>query len=280
VVVDGRSSLVEANVRAFLLEMGRAGGGLERDDGEITWTVGGSPIGYHNAVVACRAAPRQVGALVEAWAAELDRRRLPGSWHLSPSMAPDDLEGRLLAGGFDDGGEEPAMVADLTAEAPAGPPAADLVVRRVGGAGDLDAYGEVLAGGFGEGPVEAEWVAEVFGRIGFGAGVPWRHLLGTVDGRPVATATLLVHPVDVAGIYFVCTAPSERRQGIGAAITRAAMEEAKALGCRSAVLGSSPMGHGIYRRLGFEEVFRYRLLERSPEASQRTTSSSRPLSTS
>jgi ribosomal protein S18 acetylase RimI-like enzyme len=280
VVVDGRPALVEANVRAFLLEMGRAGGGVERDDDEITWTVGGSPIGYHNAVVACRASPDRAGLLVEAWATELDRRGLPGSWHLSPSMAPDDLERRLLAAGFDDGGDEPAMAADLTAEVPAGPPVPDLAVGRVAGAGDLEAYGEVLAGGFGEGPVEAEWVAEVFGRIGLGADVPWRHLLGTVDGHPVATATLFVHPVDVAGIYFVCTAPSERRQGIGAAITRAAMEEAKALGCRSAVLGSSPMGHGIYRRLGFEEVFRYRLLERSPDASQRTTSSSRPLSTS
>jgi hypothetical protein len=45
---------VEANVRAFLLEMGRVGGGVERADAEVVWTVGGSPIGYHNAVVALR----------------------------------------------------------------------------------------------------------------------------------------------------------------------------------------------------------------------------------
>ena len=68
---------VEANVRAFLLEMGRVGGGVERDDPEITWTVGGSLVGYHNAVVACRASPEQADVLIEAWAEELDAVLLP-----------------------------------------------------------------------------------------------------------------------------------------------------------------------------------------------------------
>jgi GNAT superfamily N-acetyltransferase len=56
--------------------------------------------------------------------------------------------------------------------------------------------------------------------------------------------------------------PDARRRGIGGATTAAAMRRAQALGCAVAVLGSSPMGYGTYRRLGFEEVFRYRLLER------------------
>jgi GNAT superfamily N-acetyltransferase len=276
---------VEANVSAFLLEMGRAGGGVERDDGEVVWTVGGSPIGYHNAVVACAVEPQRADALIDEWACELDHRGLPGSWHVSPSMRPADLPERLLAAGFEDGGEEPAMAADLSS-APGSPATVDgLVVERVRTAAALDAYSEVLAGGFGEGPPEATWVTEVFRRIGLEDDTSWRHLLGRLGGRPVATATVFVHPAEVAGVYFVCTAPAARRRGIGAAITAAAMDEARGLGCTTAVLGSSPMGYGVYRRLGFEEVFRYRLLERSPGstesgASQRTTSSSRPVSTS
>jgi GNAT superfamily N-acetyltransferase len=272
---DARCDLLEANVRAFLLDMGRAGGGVVRHDDEVTWTVGGSPIGYHNAVVACSASSARAGELVDEWVGELDVRGVPGSWHLSPSMRPDDLEARLLARGFEDGGEEPAMVADLSVPSPV--PAVDgLDVERVRTAADLDEYRRVLAEGFGEGPPEAAWAAEVFGRIGLGDGGPWRHLVGRREGMPVATATLLVHPAEVAGVYFVCTTPSARRRGIGAAVTARALAEGRALGCRAAVLGSSPMGHGVYRRLGFEEVFRYRLLERS----QRTTSSSRPDSTS
>jgi GNAT superfamily N-acetyltransferase len=270
---------VEANVRAFLLEMGRVGGGVERDDPEITWTVGGSPLGYHNAVVACRASPEQADALIEAWADELDRRGLSGSWHLSPSMAPEDLADRLLAAGFEDGGDEPAMEADLRAGPTLLPPVDGLVVDRVRTVAALDEYRAVMAGGFGEGPPEAAWVAEVFGRIGLGDDVPWQHLLGRLDDEPAATATVFFSPREVAGLYFVCTAPAARRRGVGAAITAAAMQVGAEHGCTSAVLGSSPMGDGVYRRLGFEEVFRYRLLEWSPD-SQRTTSSSRPESTS
>jgi GNAT superfamily N-acetyltransferase len=270
---------VEANVRAFLLEMGRVGGGVERDDPEITWTVGGSPLGYHNAVVACRASPERAGALIEAWAGELDRRGLPGSWHLSPSMAPSDLADRLLAAGFDDGGDEPAMQADLRAGPPRPPPVDGLVVERVRTAAALDEYRAVLADGFGEGPPEAAWVAEVLRRTGLGADLQWQHLLGRLDGEPAATATVYASPREVAGLYFVCTTPAARRRGIGAAVTTAAMQVAVEHGCRTAVLGSSPMGEGVYRRLGFEEVFRYRLLEWTP-ASQRTTSSTRPESTS
>jgi GNAT superfamily N-acetyltransferase len=192
-------------------------------------------------------------------------------------MRPRDLADRLLARGFEDGGEEPAMVADLSAAPPA--PSVDrFAVERVRTAAALDAYREVLAGGFGEGPAEASWVAEVFARIGVDGDGSWLHLLGRRDGTPVATASLYVQPADVAGVYFVCTAPPARRAGIGAAITAAAMREARQLGCSTAVLGSSPMGYGVYRRLGFEEVFRYRLLESG--ASHRTTSSSRPVSTS
>ena len=270
---------VEANVRAFLLEMGRVGGGVVREDGEVTWVVGGSPLGYHNAVVACAAEGDRAGALVAAWADELDRRGLPGSVHVSPSMRPPDLADRFLAAGFRDGGEEPAMAAGLSAT-PEAPPVAGFGTARVRTAGELADYQAVLASGFGEGPPEAAWVAEVFGRIGLGDDVAWRHLLGRLDGAPVATATLFTSPPDVAGLSFVCTAPEVRRRGIGAAITTAAMREARSLGCSTAVLGSSPMGHGVYRRLGFEDVFRYRLLEREAPASQRTTSSSRPVSTS
>ena len=178
-----------------------------------------------------------------------------------------------LAAGFEDGGDEPAMEADLRAGPPLLPPVDGLVVDRVRTVAALDEYRAVLAGGFGEGPPEAAWVAEVFGRIGLGDDVPWQHLLGRLDDEPAATAAVFFSPREVAGLYFVCTTPAVRRRGIGAAITAAAMQVAVEHGCTSAVLGSSPMGEGVYRRLGFEEVFRYRLLER-------TTSSSRPVSTS
>ena len=254
---------IEENVRGFLLEMGRAGGGDERRDDEITWTVGGSPIGYHNAVVRCDTSSARVDALIEDWLDALRSRQLPGSWHVSPSMRPIDIVDRLLSSGLEDGGDEPAMAADLTAM-PAAPDApADLVIERVRDGATLDVYRRILGNGFGEGPPEADWVADVFARIGLGDDVPWRHYVGRVEGEPVCTTTLFL-TAGVAGVYFVSTVPEARRRGVGAAITRHAMTQAVELGCTTAILGSSPMGQRVYERLGFREVFRHRMLESSP----------------
>lgn len=259
---DAAAERIESNVAAFLLEMGRAGGGDVRDDGEITWVAGGSPLAYHNAVVRCSAPPERVDALVGEWRSELERRKLPGSWHVAPGM-PAEVAGRLAAYGFEDVGDEPAMAYELALPLPAPDAAASPAVERVADNRALAAYGRVLAENFGEGPLEAEWVTAVFGRAGLGDDTPWRHYVGVLDGEPAATVTLFLTP-PVAGVYFVCTAERYRRRGIGAAVTAHTIREARLLGATTAVLGSSPMGYGVYRRLGFEEVFRYRIFEWRP----------------
>lgn len=189
---------------------------------------------------------------------ELMRRKgVPGSWHVGPSMRPDNLGKRLVAHGFD-GGPEPGMAADLTRipdiDRPHG-----LIVERA----DLDAYERVLASGFGEGPPEAAWVCEMYRRLGDDPS--WRHYVGRLDGEPVATATLFF-AAGVAGIYFVCTTPELRGRGIGTAISRDVMLAARDLGYTTAVLGSSPIGQRIYERLGFRTVCAVRVYEWSPDA--------------
>ncbi len=145
------ADLIEANFVEFLLSMGRAGGAVERLDDEIAWTIGGSPIGYHNAVVRCTASEGRSGLLVEEWRDALTQRSLPGSWHWTPGMHPQDLPQLLLDAGFEDGGDEPAMAAQLAALADV-PMATELQVTPVEDSSALDEYRQVLAAGFGEGP--------------------------------------------------------------------------------------------------------------------------------
>jgi ribosomal protein S18 acetylase RimI-like enzyme len=252
---------VEENEIEFLLALGRAGGGEERDDASITWTIGGSPIGYHNCVV--RADLHQDNA-DEAIAASRELMRskgVAGSWHVGPSMRPANLGPRLAAHGFE-GGPEPGMAADLDAMPDVDAPP-DLRIERVTTESDLDGYEHVLSVGFGEGPPEAAWVRAMFARIGLGDDTSWRHYLGRIDGEPVATATIFL-AAGVAGLYFVCTSPDARRRGIGAAISRAALVGARELGPRVGVLGSSPMGQHTYERLGFREVCTVDVYEWSP----------------
>src|SRR5207302_6532650 len=139
------AELIEANISAFLMEMGTAGGGETRSDAEIGWTVGGSPLSYHNAVVRCDADPERADRLIDEWLAELRRCTLPGSWHVSPSMTTTDLTERLVGRGFLDGGEEPAMLADLSAPPPGVGEDHELQIERVRDDAGMDASRDVLA---------------------------------------------------------------------------------------------------------------------------------------
>jgi GNAT superfamily N-acetyltransferase len=253
---------VEVNNAQFLLSMGRAGGGDQRVDRHVTWTIGGSPLAYHNCVVRAELAPDEADRTISASLALMRAKGVPGSWHVGPSMRPADIGDRLIAHGFVDGGAEPGMAVDL-GQPPEVPTPPGITLERIGDAAGLAAYAGVLALGFGEGEKEARWAAEVFGRIGLGDDAPWRHYMGRIAGQPVATASLFF-AAGVAGIYFVSTAPEYRRRGIGAWITRAVLVEAHSLGHRTGVLGSSPLGYHVYQRLGFEEVCAIRIYEWTP----------------
>jgi ribosomal protein S18 acetylase RimI-like enzyme len=246
-------SAVRDNLAEFLLLTGRPWGAEERRDAVLDWTIGGSPLDYHNAVI-----PRgQVAdADIAASLALMRARQVPGSWHV---IGDEALGERLLARGFVAGGSEAGMAAVPSALAPAGAPE-DLSISEVLGPDDLASWVKTLAAGFGEGPHEAEWVGATYARLGYGPGTPWRHYLGRLRGEPVATTTALTTG-DVAGLYFVHTLAEARRRGIGSAMTRhAALDSVRPL----AVLGASAMGEPVYRRLGFEPVCEIHIYEWRP----------------
>jgi hypothetical protein len=240
---------IEDNLAELLMAMGAAGGGSQRDDAVARWTIGGSPIDYHNAVVAAS----DVRAATESLAL-LRKHGVPGSWHVGPSMRIRGAE--LTAAGFVSGGSEPGMAVRVPELVPFDVPG--LSLTRVGDDEALAVWEATLGQGFGEGEREARWVASVYRKLGYGD--PWRHYIGWLDGAPVATATVFLG-AGVAGLYFVMTVPEVRRRGIGAAITYGALRDA---GTEYAVLGSSPAGRSVYERLGFREYCTIELYEWTP----------------
>jgi GNAT superfamily N-acetyltransferase len=133
-------------------------------------------------------------------------------------------------------------------------------IDRVRDEKELAIWTHTLAAGFGEGEREAAWAGAMYRRIGLGGQLPWRHYLGRLHGVPVATASLFLG-AGVAGIYFVFTLEEARRQGIGAAITYAALRDVYALGYHVGVLGASELGYPVYKRLGFQECCRIGIYE-------------------
>jgi GNAT superfamily N-acetyltransferase len=254
---------IEENGAEFLVALGRVAGAEERRDEWVHRVIGGSPIDYHNAVVRAELAPDVADEVIVASRARMRAQGVPGTWHVGPAMRPPDLADRLVAHGFAHAGDDIGMAADLLALREDLPVPADLAIERVCDDASLATFVTTLAQGFGEGPREAEWVGEMYRRIGLGDDVPWRHYLGWLDGRPVATSSLFLG-AGVAGVYFVFTVPEARGQGLGAALTLAPLREARAMGYRVGVLGSSSLGYSVYRWLGFDEYCRIGIYEWRP----------------
>ena len=101
------AALIESNVAEFLLAMGKTGGGTERADEEVTWTVGGSPIAYHNAVVRCDASESRGAELV-------DLPPIEGLEIATVRSTPDLEDYRsVLAAGFGETPKEADWVASI-----------------------------------------------------------------------------------------------------------------------------------------------------------------------
>jgi len=81
--------------------------------------------------------------------------------------------------------------------------------------------------------------------------------------EPLAIAMTIVTD-GVAGIYWVGTTEGARGQGLGRALTAAAVNAGFDLGADLTSLQASPMGEPVYRAMGFETIFDYKLLMATP----------------
>ena len=79
------------------------------------------------------------------------------------------------------------------------------------------------------------------------------HLLATVAGRPMGSARII--PGDGYGkIGRVCVLAEARGTGLGAALMRAAVQECRRLGLKTARLGAQTHALGFYEALGFRAI--------------------------
>jgi ribosomal protein S18 acetylase RimI-like enzyme len=83
------------------------------------------------------------------------------------------------------------------------------------------------------------------------------------EGRPVACASVWL-TAGVAMVGWVAALPEVRGRGLAAACTVNVTNEAIKRGADVVSLQSSPMGEALYRRLGYEELFAYRVLGAMP----------------
>jgi len=79
---------------------------------------------------------------------------------------------------------------------------------------------------------------------------PLRHYIARLGGEPAGALSLFLGQ-EAAGIYNVEVADHWQRRGVGTAMTRAVLEEARRLGARVGVVAPTRESRSMYERLGF-----------------------------
>jgi ribosomal protein S18 acetylase RimI-like enzyme len=94
---------------------------------------------------------------------------------------------------------------------------------------------------------------------------PACHLYGVArEGRVVSTLVAREHDGDCY-FWFVATDPDAQREGLASVLVRHALREAKARGCTTTTLESTPAGESVYTRVGFRPFGRFEMRERRLE---------------
>ncbi len=87
-------------------------------------------------------------------------------------------------------------------------------------------------------------------------------MVARVDGESAAAGIAYDAGGD-CGIYNVITREHARRRGLGTAVTAALVHDARARGCETASLQSTPMAERVYAAVGFRDLGRFLEYQRS-----------------
>ena len=63
----------------------------------------------------------------------------------------------------------------------------------------------------------------------------------------------------LAGVAYIGTVPEARRRGFAQALVGRILSDGRGQGCEAAYLWATPMGYGVYARMGFERILDYEI---------------------
>jgi len=176
-------------------------------------------------------------------------------WTRAGEAADRDLIAACESDGLENVYEMPEMVLGARLEERPVPEGFEL--RRVGTAEDAADYWKVAASAY----ASIGFPPEVFAYYEDAEGLVAERVaafLARRDDRPAGIAMTVVSH-GVAGIYWVGCTEEARGRGLGWSVTAAAVDAGFEIGAELASLQASPMGESLYRRMGFETIYDYRL---------------------
>jgi len=173
----------------------------------------------------------------------------------------DDLTEQLLERGYREWTTTPEMVCEHQPE-PRDPPAG-IVVRFASSPADITAYANIAAEAFAHLHLPRDACVDAVDRPGPYLADNSVVALAELDGVPVAGAHVLLFDRDESGyVAWVSCSDAARGRGLGDTVTRAVTREAFARGANLVTLEASQFGEHTYARMGYREIYRYRMLLR------------------
>jgi GNAT superfamily N-acetyltransferase len=215
---------------------------------EIEWVITGVDDNTFNGVVRAQLSEATVDQIIDEVAHRFQARQVPHLWFLTGDSRPADLAHRLEAHGWSRLLEGVGMAMDLAAIAEPFPPPPGLTVERV-----VDEAGLILWGTFHrylENGGRDEPRERLYSSLGLAGEHPLRHYVARLNGVPAGGLSLFLGQ-EAAGIYNVEVAEPLRQRGVGTAMTRWVLAEARRLGAQVGIVGPTRESRSMYERLGF-----------------------------
>jgi hypothetical protein len=176
--------------------------------------------------------------------------------------ADDDLSAELIERGFQELAQSPEMICEGPLEARE--PPAGVTVRFADSAQDVSAYARIAGEAFAHLGISAEITSTEIDNPEEMLAPDCIIALAEMGGEPVAGAlVVLFGPEPVGYVGWVACADAARGNGLGDTATRAVTNEAFARGASLVTLEASHFGESTYARMGYREIYRYRLLIRA-----------------
>jgi len=250
---------VELNLWETWANFGRGPECTLHDEDDVLWFETPIPIIPYNTVLRFQVeqdVEQRIDALVQGYA----KRNVAPLWIVHPSSVPTDLPKCLQKRGYQEIEIAPCMARSLENDLSETPPIPDGVeIREAIEEKDvMELYG-LAAWRWGVPDEYRPQLKKIFEEFKVGERTTnTRFWLAWKDGVPISKVALY-NGSGSAGIYAVATKPEARGLGVASILVNVALQAAREMGHKLAVLDSSPLAEKLYQRLGFTTIAPLRL---------------------
>jgi GNAT superfamily N-acetyltransferase len=247
----------EQNYLDFWRYVGKSPNASFSEDRGITRCISGVPQEVMNVVIRCTLDSGAIDSRIDEAIEDFRARRIPLIWHTGLLTRPRDIGRHLEARGFPHDYDLAAMAVDLDDMSNMPDVPREVSSRSVNDDSECRDWVACLTESWNSPKEALPWFLgnpcfnSVAG-LGKVEGISRRMYLGFLREKPVG-ALMLVWSRSIAGLQAVGTIPSATRRGVGAAVVRAALSDARAMGFRFVVVLSTVEGRKLYLKSGFRE---------------------------